>query len=256
MTEENTVIEDVAPAENTEVAEVTEPSTEETKPSFIDTFEYSFDKKTQKVESEDDLKELVEMGRYYKEKGRDGDNWLKEYAKDNNMSKSELLEAFKQQKVDNEIQAIADKETVSVDIAKRLRNETILTEASKTKTEQQAIDKRQDEQISLFVDKHPDVENIPQDVLDRFAKGDIDLNEAYDMFSKDSTIQQLKEKLSKYEAVEVIDNKNTSNAEISTGSTTGNGATEPAFTKAQIKNMSREDIRKNYKQVIETLQGK
>jgi len=109
MTEEN-VVENVEPIENLEGSET---STEETKPSFTDTFEYSFDKEQQKVGSEDELRELVEMGRYYKEKGRAGDDWLKAYAKENDMSKSELLEAFAKQKEDNKIQAIADEEMKS-----------------------------------------------------------------------------------------------------------------------------------------------
>jgi len=129
MSEENVVVEQVEPVESTET---TETSTEETKPSFTDTFEYNFDKESQKLGSEDELRELVEMGRYYKEKGKAGDEWLKTYAKENNMSKSELLEAFKQQKIDTEVQAIADEETVSIDVAKRLRNEKLLTEKDMT----------------------------------------------------------------------------------------------------------------------------
>jgi len=201
MTEEN-VVEEVTPVENAEVAQ--EASTEETKPSFTDTFEYSFDKESQKVASEDELRELVEMGRYYKEKGKAGDDWLKTYAKENNMSKSELLEAFKQQKVDAEIQTIADEENVSEDIAKRLRNETLLTEKDLTAAQKKSEEKRRTEQMSLFTDKYPDVKELEQKVWDRFAKGDVELIEAYDIFNKDSTIQDLQDKLAKYESQEVI----------------------------------------------------
>jgi len=251
MSEKNVVVEQTeASVDNTEVSET---STEETKPSFIDTFEYSFDKNPQKVTSEDELKELVEMGRYYKEKGKAGDEWLKAYAKKNNMSKSELLEAFNQQEVDAEIQAIADEETVSFDIAKRLRNEKLLAEKDMTNAQKQAEKKRQDEQMSLFADKYPDVKELPQNVWDRFAKGDIDLIEAYDMFNKDSTIQELQEKLAKYESREAIDNKNATNAEISTGSTTGNGQTDSIFTREQVKNMSKSDVKKNYNKIIKDM---
>jgi len=238
MTEENVVVDQVESVENTET---TETSTEETTPSFLDTFEYSFDKNSQKVTSEDELKELVELGRYFKEKGRDGDNWLKDYAKKNNMSKSELLEAFNQQEVDAEIQTIADEETVSLEVAKKLRDGKLLAEKDMTNAQKQVEKKRQDEQMSLFTDKYSDVKELPQEVWDRFAKGDIDLVEAYDMFNKDSTISELKEKLAKYEDAETINTKNAANAELSTGSTTGNGQIKAELTAESIDKMSHKE---------------
>jgi hypothetical protein len=245
MTEENVVVEQETPVENTEVSTETAP---EFKP-----FEYSFDKETRTVTTEAELRELVEMGEYHRTKGKEGDDWLKSYAKENNMSKSELLEAFKQQKIDNEIQAIADEETVSIDIAKRLRNEKLLSEKDMTNAQKAAEKKKQDEQMSLFSEKYPDVKELPQNVWDRFAKGDINLIEAYDMFNKDSTIQELQDKLAKYESQEAIDNKNATNAELSTGSTTGNGQTDSIYTREQVKKMSKAEVKKNYSKIVKDM---
>lgn len=245
MSEENVVVEET-PVENTEAP------TEEVTPEFKP-FEYSFDKETKTVTTAEELKELVELGEYYRTKGKAGDEWLKSYAKENNMSKSELLEAFKQQKIDNEVQAIADEETVSIDVAKRLRNEKILSEKDMTNAQKVAEKKRQDEQMSLFADKYPDVKELPQDVWDRFSKGDIDLIEAYDMFNKDSTIKELQDKLEKYESQEAINTKNATNAELSTGSTSGNGQTDSVYTREQVKKMSKADVKKNYNKIVKDM---
>jgi hypothetical protein len=247
MSEETVVVE-----ESVENTESTETSTEEVVPEFKP-FEYSFDKETKTVTTEEELRELVEMGEYHRTKGKAGDDWLKSYAKENNMSKSELLEAFKQQKIDNEVQAIAEEETVSIEIAKRLRNEKLLTEKDMTNAQKASEKKRQDEQMSLFADKYPDVKELPQNVWDRYAKGDLDLIEAYDMFNKDSTIQELQDKLAKYESQETIDTKNATNAELSTGSTSGNGQTDSIYTRDQVKKMSKADVKKNYTKIVKDM---
>jgi len=109
--------------------------------------------------------------------------------------------------------------------------------------------KRQDEQMSLFADRYPDVKELPQNVWDRFGKGDVDLIEAYDMFNKDNTIQELQDKLSKYEGQETITNKNTSNAEISTGSTTGNGQIVGELTMEAINKMSPKQLMARWSEV-------
>lgn len=245
MSEENVVVEETeAPVENTEVS----TETPEFKP-----FEYSFDKETKTVTTAEELKELVELGEYYRTKGKAGDEWLKSYAKENNMSKSELLEAFKQQKEENEIQAIADEETVSFEVAKRLRNEKLLSEKDKTNAQKATEQKRNDEQMSLFADKYPDVKELPQNVWDRFAKGDVSLVEAYDMHNKDNTIQELQDKLAKYENQETIETKNSTNAELSTGSTSGNGQTDSIYTREQVKKMSKSEVKKNYPKIVKDM---
>ena len=104
--------------------------------------------------------------------------------------------------------------------------------------------------MSLFNDKYPDVKELPQKVWDRFAKGDVDLIEAYDMFNKDNTIQELQDKLAKYESQETIDNKNATNAELSTGSTTGNGQTDSIYTREQVKKMTKAEVKKNYPKIV------
>jgi len=249
MSEENVVVEKTeAPVENTETAEVSTETVPEFKP-----FEYSFDKETKTVTTAEELKELVELGEYYRTKGKAGDDWLKSYAKENNMSKSELLEAFKQQKIDNEIQAIADEETVSIEVAKRLRNEKLLSEKDLTNAQKASEKKRQDEEMSLFADKHPDVKELPQKVWDRFAKGDVSLIEAYDIFNKDNTIKELQDKLAKYEGQEAIENKNSTNAELSTGSTSGNGQIDSIYTREQVKKMSKSDQKKNYNKIVKDM---
>ena len=145
MSESNVTLEQTeTPVEAPVEAKVSETPTEEAKPSFIDTFEYSFDKTKKKVTSEDELRELVELGEYYRSKAKDGDQFLKDYAKKNNMSKSELIEAMRSQEEANKIQYIAETEGVSEETAKKLYKADMLEEKfaneERTKTEQKKID--------------------------------------------------------------------------------------------------------------------
>ena len=249
MSEENNV-----QMESTEpMVEQTTSEQTETTPSYLDTFEYSFDKEQQKVASDEELRELVEMGRYYKEKGKDGDDWLKSYAKENNMSKSELLEAFKQQKIDQSIEQIAETEYVPIETAKELYEGRILKESTLTKAEEAKEQKRLDENYAEFVKEFPDVKDVPEEVMARFAKGDISLADAYKDSKKDSTINELTSRLAELEEKLGITTKNADNAAASTGSVTGNGQTDSVFSKAQVDNMSKADVKKNYNKIIQDM---
>lgn len=84
---------------DTQVEETTET------PSFLDTFEYQYNKEPSKVTDEAELKELVEMGRYYKENGKSklegyksnsAYKWVDEYMKTNGFEDSDkFVEAIK-----------------------------------------------------------------------------------------------------------------------------------------------------------------
>jgi len=181
------------------------------------------------------------MGRYYKEKGKEGDDWLKSYAKDNKMTKSELLEAFKKQKIDNEIQTIADTEGVSEEVAARLRNETLLTTKSQTDAETAKSQKWVDDNWSEFVEKFPDVKDVSEDVVALFQSGDVSLVDAYTDSIKDSTIENMTKELAELKEKLGITTKNNDNAEASTGSVTGNGAVKSELTDESISKMSNKE---------------
>jgi len=254
MSEENVVVEQETPVESTEQVEATETPTEETAPEFKP-FEYSFDKETRTVKTEAELRELVEMGEYHRTKGKEGDDWLKSYAKDNNMSKSELLEAFKQQKLDQSVQQIADDRNVSLDVAKELHEGEILKQSSLTKDEEAKEQARLDENYAEFVKVFPDVKDVPPEVIERFAKGDISLIDAYNDKMKDTTIETLTSRLTELEEKLGINTKNTENAEASTGSVTGNGSTNETFyTAEQVRGMSKAEVKKNFNAIEKSMQ--
>jgi len=106
-----------------------------------------------------------------------------------------------------------------------------------------------DKSMEEFVKKFPDVKDIPQEVIDEFSKGNGKLEDIYSEFNKSNTIKELQDKLSKYENAESIDNKNVANAEISTGSTSGNGQIVAELTMEAINKMSPKQLMARWSEV-------
>lgn len=241
--------------QTTDTSEVVseETNTQESTPGFLEKFEYSFDKNPQKVTNEEELRELVEMGRFYKERGKQSVDFMKEYAKKNDMSVSELIDAIKEQEESQKIREIAETQGVNEEIAQKLRKAELLEGQFENEQQTKAEQKRLDDQMGIFVDKYPDVKEVPQEVWDIFKQGKLDLTEAYDIWNKDNVINDLKSKLEKYEHSEEISNKNKENSEASTGSVTGNGNVEGFFSKERVKAMSQAEVKKNYNQIVESM---
>jgi len=231
------------------------------KPEFLDSFEFQFNKENRKANSVDELKELAEMGTFYKEKGKkqleDYKNdprlkFVERQAKKNKMSTEEYLDAVAKEETNAEIAKIAEAEGVSETVAEKLYKATKLEEKTIADTKTAKEKEKQDGYMTEFVKEYPDVKEVPQEVWDRFNKGDISLVDAYSNTNMKSELTSLKEKLAKYEEQEKISNKNSENAGASTGSVTGNGTAEHLFTEAQVKKMSRAEVNKNYNKIIES----
>jgi len=168
--------------------------------------------------------------------------FVEKQAKRNNMSVDAYIDAVAKQEVNDEIAKIADNEGVSEEVAKRLYDGVKLQEKTTLDANTSKEKADNDRQLSDFVEKHPDVKEVPQEVWDRFNKGDISLSDAYDNHTRDSENASLKEQLAKYQENEGIDNKNIENAQASTGSVTGNGAIKSELTVESINKMSPKEL--------------
>ena len=86
---------------------------------------------------------------------------------------------------------------------------------------------------------------VPQSVFDYAKEKGVSLTDAYTRH--ENTL--LKAKLKEFESAS---NKNTENEIASTGSVTGNDSKETYFTEEQVRKMTTDEVRKNYKRVLES----
>jgi len=266
MSEETTVVETAQPeatetpeqlTESTEVAEETKPET--TEAEKVEMFKVKFNHEEKEI-TVDEAREYAQKGMNYDKvmeklqalESNPSLKFVETQAKKNNMTTDEYLDAVAKEEVKNEIARIVEAEGVSETVAKKLYDATKLEEKTIADTKTAKEKEKQDAYLSDFVKKYPDVKEVPQEVWDRFAKGDISLVDAYANTTMQSELQELKDKLAKYESKEETDTKNTENAEASTGSVTGNGTAEHLYTREQVSNMTREEVNKNYNKVIES----
>ena len=266
MSEENVIVEDTQPQVEPVASETTEQSsaTEETNTDVareIETemFKYKYNHEEKEIPLEE-ARTLVQKGANYDKiieklealESSPSLKFVEKQALKNNMTTEEYLDAVAKEEVNSEISRIAEDEGVSANVAEKLYKATKLEEKTVADTKTAKEKEQQDKYMTDFVKQYPDVKEVPQEVWDRFAEGNISLVDAYTNTSMKSELQELKDKLSKYEDKEQIQNKNSENAGASTGSVTGNGSTDHLFTRDQVKNMSREEVNKNYSKVMES----
>ncbi len=181
--------------------------------------------------------------------------FVESQAKKNNMSIEDYLGAVAQQEVTSEIAAIAEKEEVSVDIAKKLYDGIKLKKENEVNVQSAKAKKLEDDHINEFVKLHPDVKEISTDVWVKYNEGGISLVDAYNNLTKDSRISSLETELAALREQSGIQTKNTENSESATGSVTGNGETENLFSREQVKNMSRDEVKKNFEKVTKSMKS-
>lgn len=267
MSEENVVVEDTQPKVDEAVAsEITEQSnategvnTKVAKDIETEMFKYKYNHEEKEIPLEE-ARTLVQKGANYDKimtkletlESSPSLKFVEKQAQKNNMSTEEYLDAVAKEEVTSEIARIAETEGVSETVAEKLYKATKLEEKTITDINTAKEKEVQDKHMTDFVKQYPDVKEVPQEVWDRFAEGNISLVDAYSNTSMKSELQELKDKLSKYESQEEISNKNSENAGASTGSVTGNGSTDNLYTRDQVKNMSRAEVNKNYSKIIES----
>lgn len=257
VAEQSTETQEVA-TETTEVStesteQATENAEEQATPSLLDSFEYQYNKENVKPQSMEELKELAEMGRYYKEQAK---SKLESYKNDpriglverlaaeNNMEVDQYLEAVDKQREYDKIQAIATEKQVPIEIANELYQKVKLEEKyqNETNTLKQEAEEKAD--LEKFVKMYPDVKDLPPEVVKQWVPG-TKLTDVY----KDYEYNQMKAKISEYESKINTQNQNAENAEASTGSVTGNGAVTGGLTEAMIEKMSPKELMKRWPEV-------
>jgi len=257
VTEQSTETQEVA-TESTEVStenveQATDDAEEQTQPSLLDTFEYPYMKESQKVKNMEELQELAELGRYYKDKGKeklasyDNDPRIKlieRLASENNMPVDQYLEAVDKQRENDKIQAIATERQVPVEVANDLYQKVKLEERVQKESNERQLTANDDADLAKFVEKYPDVKELPQEVTDAWIPG-TKLTEIY----KDYEFNQMKAKITEYESKANIQNQNLENSEASTGSVTGNGVVTGGLTEAMIDSMSPKELMKRWPEV-------
>lgn len=242
---------------NVEAQEGSEGNAEQAQPSLLDQFEYQYNKESVKPQSLEELKELAEMGRYYKEKGK---TQLESYkndpriglverlASENNMDVDQYLEAVEKQREYDKIQAIAQEKNVPVEVANELYEGIKLKEQQAREAQSIQAERASKEDLNKFVEMYPDVKELPDEVLKAWTPG-TKLTEIY----KDYEYNQMKSKIEEMESKLKTHNQNIENSEASTGSVTGNGdVNDKLFTRAEVKKMSREQVKKNYSKIIQS----
>jgi hypothetical protein len=179
----------------------------------------------------DEAKELAQKGLNYDKVYGEFDNlkknpalsYVEKFAKQYNMTPEEVVQAWQQQDEANEINALAEKENVPVEIAERLYKneqktsqlETMFNTEKQTKVDQE----KQQVEFSEFFENYPDVkpEAIPKEVWEYKAKTGKSLTDAMAWNEN----KQLKERIKVLET----NASNTKKAPINTGVTT-HGSTE------------------------------
>lgn len=232
---------------------------EQTTPSLLDSFEYQYNKEVYKPQSVEELKELAEMGRYYKEQGKQKLESYKndpriglveQLAQENNMSVDQYLEAVDKQREYDRIQAIANEKQVPVEVANELYEAMKLKDQVKQEQQTKAEKEAEDKAFNKFISEYKgDVANLPEELIELWGQTG-DINQAHTMWK----FQQMESKLAEYEEKLNVHNQNVENSQASTGSVTGNGSPdEKLYTRAEVKKMSKDDVNANYDKVLRSM---
>jgi len=254
-TPEGTSTEEVEAAETEPTENESEFSQADT--DFLSRFEVQYNKEGKHFESLADLKEHAERGLNYQKVKDQREDFKSQLETMQNSRQSKYMTKFlKDNGFDNfesyedalEVDALVQ-EGMSEDRAQEhIKGQRSLKADEKAKSK---IDL--DASMEEFVKAFPDVKDIPQEVMDEFSKGNGKLEDIYADFNKGNEIKELKDKLAKYENQEEISTKNKTNAGLSTGSMTGNGASDSIYTREQVKNMSKTDVKKNYNKIVKDM---
>ena len=267
MSEENIVVEDTQPqvdeaieSETTEQSNATEgANTEVAKEIETEMFKYKYNHEEKEIPLEE-ARTLVQKGANYDKimtkletlESSPSLKFVEMQAQKNNMSTEEYLDAVAKEEVTSEIARMAEAKNVSIEIAEELYDGVKLKETTKEEKAEARKKAQEEKSMNDFVKKYPDVKELSNEAWAEYSESGKSLVDFYEGFSTKNEIQELKDKLSKYESQEKISNKNSENAGASTGSVTGNGSTDNLYTRDQVKNMSRAEVNKNYSKIIES----
>lgn len=226
----------------TDASNVEESTTQE--PEWLGDIVGKYDKEDFTPTSKQELVELMEMGRYYRDKGKNKLDSLKsEQSKIdfmNNLIKEQGYDNFDTWKGDvdvarknDAIEKIANEKGFSLEDARefyegRNAKEQINAMTAKENETNSQIKAREAE-VSKFFNEYSDLktEDLPKEVLDNFDKGQ-PLKEAYLEYS----FKEAQDKLKQIEKIKT-------NGDVSPGSLSGMQSKE----KVDIKNMSKEDFK-------------
>ena len=246
---------------NVETAQVETPQAETTAAEQqMIKLKYNHEEKDYSI---DQVREYAQKGMNYdkvqeKLKALESDprlSFVESQAKKNNMNVEQYLEAVAKEEERSRINEIANQKGIPEDVAKELYESKKFREDYKKEQQTSKQKAKADKDLDAFVKKHPGIkgEDVPQEVWAAWNNGENgkSLVDAYALHEN----SVLREKLAKFESGEAVQQQNAANAEASTGSVTGNGDVGALYTRAQVKNMSKSEVNKNYKKVMESMKS-
>jgi hypothetical protein len=162
-------------------------------------------------------------------------------------TEAEYKEALREQELENKIRS--QYANVPDEIINELTESRKFREQYQTKEQQAAAKQAEQKMYQEFADAYPDLkgEDIPPEVWLE-VKGGKNLLDAYIKHEN----KLLRDQLNGVQAKEQAAQANQANAESSTGSARGQAKSGTFFTREQVANMSREEIKSNYNAIKES----
>ena len=234
-----------------EIPEVVEENTTEevqAQPEWLNEIVGKYDKEDFSPSTKEELVELIEMGRFYKEKGKSSlDSYKNEQSKIDFINAelekqgfndfNEWKSAIDVARQDEAIARLATEKGYSLEDARTVHEGQTAKEQINAMTakenESKAQEKARETEISNFFKEHPDMktEDLAKEVLDAFDKG-VNLNTAYYKHEAEAMKQQLQQ-------IEKIK----SNGDVSPGSLSGMQSKE----KMDIQALSKDEFKEYVK---------
>lgn len=163
---------------------------------------------------------------------------------------NQYLEAAKEYKKQEQLNKLVE-QNIPEDVAKEIMENRQFREQYKTKEQQLKEQERQTKEFDLFMKSYPEVKSdqIPENVWTEFQGG----KSLVDAYAKHEN-SLLKQELAKFKETEATKVKNAENANLSTGSVTGQGnLNDKPLTAEAIGNMSTKELSKRWKEVKQVM---
>lgn len=237
--------------------ESTEQTTEEKTDESVQTVKIKYNHEEKEIPIEEAVT-LAQKGMNYDKKLEELENiksdkrlsFVENMAEKYGMSVEQYMDAIAKQEEQRELNELIQK-NIPEEIAQEILENRKYREEQKTKEQQRLDEEVENEMFDKFLSVYKDVkpEDIPQSVWEEVEKG-VDLTDAYTKYEN----TQLKAKIAELTGNKEIEQKNTENAQASTGSVTGKGSVNDGyFTKEQVDNMTRQEVSKNYDKIMESM---
>lgn len=177
-------------------------------------------------------------------------SFVEQQAKKYDLTTEQYIEAVRQQEEQARLDELVQ-QNIPEDVAKEIMENRKFREQWESEKQGKAKEEAQKADALAFISAYPDVKftDLPESVLAEVDKGK-SLVDAYRAYEN----QQLREQVAKLNESLGIQKKNAENAQVSTGSVTGQGNPQTGFfTADQVKAMSQSEVAKNYDSIMESM---